>query len=63
MVHTPAWLEELGLGQYAEAFAEQAIDFEIVAALNDARKLGIPHWLGSSGACNEMSEVRPRKHC
>jgi hypothetical protein len=45
MIHTAAWLEELRLRQYAEAFAEQAIDFEIVPALNDAdlEKLGIPH--------------------
>jgi class 3 adenylate cyclase/predicted ATPase len=44
MIRTAAWLEELGLGQYAKAFAEQAIDFEIVPALSDAdlEKLGIP---------------------
>jgi SAM domain (Sterile alpha motif) len=47
MIHTAAWLEELGLGQYAKAFAEQAIDFENVPALNDAdlEKLGIPRWI------------------
>jgi hypothetical protein len=36
-------LEELGLGQYAKGFAEQAIDVEIVPALSDAdlEKLGV----------------------
>jgi SAM domain (Sterile alpha motif) len=35
-IRAAASLEELGLGQYAKAFAEQAIDFEIVPALSDA---------------------------
>jgi hypothetical protein len=66
MIHTAAWLEELRLRQYAEAFAEQAIDFEIVPALNDAdlEKLGIPHCIDptslefsqrSSSACHSFA--------
>jgi SAM domain (Sterile alpha motif) len=44
MLNAAAWLEELGLAQYAEVFAEQAIDFEIVPALTEAdlEKLGMP---------------------
>jgi hypothetical protein len=30
-----AWLENLGLGQYADAFAENAIDLEVLADLSD----------------------------
>ena len=37
------WLEKLGLGQYADAFAEHAIDLEILADLSDLdlEKIGI----------------------
>ncbi len=28
------WLEELGLGEYAEAFAENKIDFRVLPELN-----------------------------
>ena len=30
-----AWLENLGLGQYADASAENAIDLEVLANLSD----------------------------
>jgi hypothetical protein len=33
MIRTAVWLEELGLGQYTKAFAEQAIDFESLRSL------------------------------
>ena len=38
-----AWLESLGLGQYADAFAEHAIDLEILADLSDQdlEKIGV----------------------
>ncbi len=38
-----AWLAELGLGQYAPAFAENDIDFAVLAQLTDAdlRELGV----------------------
>ena len=38
------WLEELGLGQYAQAFADNEIDFEILPDLteDDLEKLGLP---------------------
>ena len=37
------WLEKLGLGQYAQRFAENDIDFALLAKLNDAdlRELGV----------------------
>ena len=37
------WLEGIGLGQYAQAFAENDIDFDILPDLNDAEleKLGV----------------------
>src|SRR4026209_953427 len=37
------WLEKLGLGQYAERFAENDIDFAVLAKLNDAdlKELGV----------------------
>ncbi len=37
------WLEELGLGQYAEAFAENAIDLETLPHVSDAdlKDLGV----------------------
>ena len=38
------WLEELGLGEYAEAFAENKIDFRVLPELNgeDLREMEIP---------------------
>ena len=38
------WLEKLGLSQFAELFAEQQVDFEVLPALSeeDFEKLGIP---------------------
>jgi hypothetical protein len=43
MCRAAAWLEELGLGQYAQVFAEQSIDFSIISDLTegDLEKLGI----------------------
>ena len=44
MAHDVAsWLEDLDLGQYAELFAEQAIDLEVLAELDDEdlEKIGI----------------------
>jgi SAM (Sterile alpha motif) domain-containing protein len=37
------WLEKLGLGQYAHRFAENDIDFAVLAKLNDAdlKELGV----------------------
>ncbi len=37
------WLEELGLGQYAQVFAENDIDLEVLSDLDDAdlEKLGV----------------------
>ena len=37
------WIEGLGLGQYAQAFADSSIGFDILPDLNDAdlEKLGI----------------------
>src|SRR6516165_9941384 len=39
-----SWLRELGLGQYEQAFVENAIDSDILPALTEAdlEKLGIP---------------------
>jgi hypothetical protein len=38
-----AWLKELGLGQYVSAFADNDIDFAVLAQLTDAdlKELGI----------------------
>ena len=38
------WLQNLGLGQYASAFAENAIDIDVLPELSehDLEKLGIP---------------------
>src|SRR5207344_1332770 len=38
------WLQNLGLGQYASAFAENAIDIDVLSELSehDLEKLGIP---------------------
>lgn len=37
------WLEGLGLGEYADAFAENAVDFRTVTALteDDLKELGL----------------------
>ena len=37
------WLEKLGLGQYAQRFAENDIDFALLAKLTDAdlKELGV----------------------
>src|SRR5262249_55260984 len=44
MTSAATWLEELGLGEYARVFAEQAIDAEVLPDLTDSdlEKLGIP---------------------
>jgi hypothetical protein len=38
-----AWLEELGLGQYADAFAENELDFDQLVDLSneDMKDLGV----------------------
>jgi len=38
------WLSELGLGRYATVFAEQRVDFDVLASLTDAdlKELGLP---------------------
>jgi class 3 adenylate cyclase len=38
------WLEELGLGQYAQAFADNEVDLEVLPELNEEnlRELGLP---------------------
>src|ERR1700731_1617349 len=38
-----AWLEALGLGQYARAFADNDVDFSVLSQLTDAdlRELGV----------------------
>src|SRR5271169_1663632 len=35
MQHVADWLEKLGLGQYAQRFAENEIDFSILSDLTD----------------------------
>jgi class 3 adenylate cyclase/predicted ATPase len=44
MTFAAAWLKELGVAQYAEVFAEHAIDFGVISNLTevDLEKLGIP---------------------
>ena len=39
-----AWLERLGLGQHADAFAENAVDLDVLPDLSDAdfERLGVP---------------------
>src|SRR2546426_11770291 len=43
MSSTAAWLEGLGLGQYAQVFAEQAVDIDVLPDLAEAdlEKLGV----------------------
>lgn len=43
MADAMRWLEELGLGQYAAAFAENDVDFDVLRELEDAdlRELGV----------------------
>jgi SAM domain (Sterile alpha motif) len=43
MQQVAEWLEKLGLGQYAQRFAENDIDFALVAKLNDTelKELGV----------------------
>src|SRR5262249_161624 len=44
MTGTEAWLEQLGLSQYTEIFAKEAIDFDVLSDLteDDLEKLDIP---------------------
>jgi hypothetical protein len=35
MTRAAAWLEELGLGQYAQVFVEQSIDFGVISDLTE----------------------------
>jgi SAM domain (Sterile alpha motif) len=43
MQHVTDWLEKLGLGQYAQRFAENDIDFALLTKLTDAdlKELGV----------------------
>ena len=43
MTEVARWLEELGIAQYAQAFADNDIDLEVLPHLNeqDLEKLGI----------------------
>jgi SAM domain (Sterile alpha motif) len=35
MTRAAAWLEELGVGDYAQVFAKQSIDFEVISNLTE----------------------------
>ena len=47
--HIAKWLDELGIGQYAQSFVENDIDFE-VAEVSSARGIKTPPRLRKSPA-------------
>jgi SAM domain (Sterile alpha motif) len=44
MTRAAAWLEELGVGQYAQVFAKQSLAFGVISDLTEVslERLGIP---------------------
>jgi hypothetical protein len=50
-----AWLEQIGLAKYSEAFRASAIDFDVLPELddNELEELGLP--LGTASDCYERS--------
>ena len=52
------WLERLGLGQYAQVFAENDVDFEVLPCLTDdnLKELGLKVRPETSGRIAEFSE-------
>ena len=45
------WLEKLGLGQYAQRFAENEITVSILPDLTDADLKGLGFWRSVIGVC------------
>ena len=61
------WLQKLGLGQYAQRFAENDISFGILLHLTDQdlKELGVAS-LGHRRqlvVCHSRLERRPERHC
>jgi SAM domain (Sterile alpha motif) len=53
------WLEKLGLGQYAQRFAENDIDFALFTTLTDAiAPLPVIHSLHSSASLAILAAIR-----
>jgi class 3 adenylate cyclase len=65
MQHIADWLEKLGLGQYAQSFAENDIDFSVLRHLTDAdlEKIGVSlgHRRKMLAAIAELHGVTPSK--
>ena len=59
MQQTTDWLEKLGLGQYAQRFAENDIDFALLPNLTDAdlKELGVPRWAIAKAAVGAIAEL------
>jgi hypothetical protein len=58
MIHVAAWLEELGVGQYAQVFAKQSTAFGVISDLTEVNleRLSIP----VSPCCFAISSVSTR---
>ena len=59
------WLNQLGMSEYAQCFAENKIDFSVLPYLTDQdlKDIGIP--LGLGGKCSQLSAswpALPRQH-
>ena len=53
-----AWLEDLGLGRYAETFAENGVDLDLLPELSneDLKDLGIER-LETASVCSRRSPL------
>jgi SAM domain (Sterile alpha motif) len=53
MQQVAEWLEKLGLGQYAQRFAENNIDFAILSDLTDQdlKEVGVSSWATGANCC------------
>jgi SAM domain (Sterile alpha motif) len=62
MQHVANWLEKLGLGQYAQRFAENDIDFALLTKLTDANLKELGDFLGSLKAGKEEADGRVERY-
>ena len=57
------WLEKLGLGQYAQRFAENDISFAVLPDLTDQdlKEIGVLAWSSASTAARDSRTQRRRE--
>ena len=59
------WLEKLGLGHYAQRFAENDISFSVLSDLTDQdlKEIGVLAWSSASTVASDNRIHRARERC